>query len=202
MRKHPPPPALDPILSRRAEFRAFLVSRLGSEADADDILQNGLVKALRSASDVQDEQKLTAWFYQVLRNAMVDHIRSRRAREVRDDTWALDPTIPADEEVEKAACRCIEPLIDELKPREAELVRKVELENKPVADAARSAGISPNNASVTLHRARQKLRERLEAFCGECAGGACLDCDCADDKNLGRGDGGTAEPPGKKPLAP
>ena len=136
------------------------------------------MKALRSASEVKDEQKLTAWFYRVLRNAMVDHIRTRRAREVRDDTWATERALPADEEIKKTACRCIEPLIDELKPREAELVRKVELESTPVADAALSSGISPNNASVTLHRARKKLRQRLEAFCGECASGACLDCDC------------------------
>src|SRR5687768_10722778 len=98
MPERPEPPALDPILARRAEFRAFLVSRLGSEADADDVLQNGLMKALRNASEVKDEQKLTAWFYQVLRNAMVDHIRARRAREARDDTWAMDRAIPTDDE--------------------------------------------------------------------------------------------------------
>lgn len=174
-----PPPALDRLLSRRAEFRAFLVSRLGSEADADDVLQNGLIKALRSAASVEDGQKLIAWFYQVLRNAIVDHIRARRAKEARDDTWALSQVTLGDDETEKFACRCIEAFIPELKPREAELVRRIELANQPVADAARSAGISPGNASVTLHRARKKLRERLEAFCGECARGACLDCDCA-----------------------
>ena len=179
MSDRPEPPALDPILSRRGEFRAFLASRLGSEADADDVLQNGLVKALRSASDVRDEQKLTAWFYQVLRNAIVDHVRSRRARELRDDAWASSATVPHDDEMERVACRCVDALIGELKPTEAELVRRVELENEPVSDAARSTGVSPNNASVTLHRARKKLRERLEAFCGECATGACLDCDCA-----------------------
>ena len=175
-----PPSHLDPILARRQEFRAFLVSRLGSEADADDVLQTGLVKAMHSAAEVRDEQKLTAWFYQVLRNAIVDHMRSRHARELRDDAWALNQATAGDAEIEKAACRCVETLITELNPREAELVRRIELANEPVADAARVAGISANNASVTLHRARKKLRERLEAFCGECAGGACLDCDCAE----------------------
>lgn len=142
------------------------------------MLQNGLVKAMRNVSEVQDEQKLTAWFYQVLRNAMVDHIRSRRAREMRDDAWAVSETTLHDPEAEKAACHCVEALIEQLKPAEAELVRRVELESEPVADAARASGISPNNASVTLHRARKKLRERLEAFCGECASSACLDCNC------------------------
>src|SRR4051794_12979874 len=121
MSEGPQPPALDPILARRAEFRAFLVSRLGSEADADDVLQNGLIKALRSVSEVRDEQKLTAWFYQLLRNAIVDHIRTRRAREQRDDAWAASATSGHDEELEKVACGCVETLIDDLAPREAEL---------------------------------------------------------------------------------
>jgi RNA polymerase sigma-70 factor (ECF subfamily) len=179
MSEHPQFSTLDAIVARRAEFPAFLVSRLGSEADADDVLQNGLAKAVRNATELRDGEKVTAWFYQILRNAIVDHIRARRAKEVRDDAWAKNQTVLRDEETEKVACRCVDALIGELNPREAELVRRIELANEPVADAARVAGISPNNASVTLHRARKKLRERLEAFCGECAGGACLDCDCA-----------------------
>ena len=179
MAEHSSPPVLDLILSRQGEFRAFLVSRLGNAADADDVLQNGLIKALRNASELRDGQKVTAWFYQVLRNAIVDHIRSKRAREERDDAWATDQLVVPDDEIEKAACRCVETLIDELKPREAELLRKVELRNEAVSDAARSSGLSANNASVTLHRARKKLRERLQAFCGDCAAGACLDCTCA-----------------------
>jgi RNA polymerase sigma-70 factor (ECF subfamily) len=169
--------ALDAILSERAQFRAFLISRLGNEADADDVLQNALAKALRTASEVRDEQKIVAWFYQVLRNALADYTRERGARAVRDDAWAADRE-SQDEELEKVACRCVEALIHRLKPREAELVRRIELANEPVAEAARTVGISANNASVTLHRARKRLRESLEEFCGECSAGACLDCDC------------------------
>lgn len=180
------PSVLDALLARRAEFRGFLVSRLGSEADADDVLQNSLIKALRNGSDVRDEQKLTAWFYQVLRNAIVDHVRSRHSRALRDDAWATNQTAAADQEAERMACRCVDALIGDLKPREANLVRKVELENRSVAEAAKSSGISANNASVTLHRVRKKLRERLEAFCGECASGACLDCDCSSDRRTGK----------------
>jgi hypothetical protein len=42
--------------------------------------------------------------------------------------------------------------------------------------AAADLGITPNNASVTLHRARGELRTKLVEFCGDCA---CLDnCEC------------------------
>ena len=177
-----PATTIDPILARQAEFRAFLISRLGSEADSEDVLQNALMKALRSANELRDEEKVIAWFYQVLRNAIVDHVRSQQARKLRDDSWAANAATLQDNELEKLACRCVDTLIDDLNPREAELVRRIELGNEQVAEAAKSAGISPNNASVTLHRARKKLREGLEHFCGECSTGACLNCDCPPHK--------------------
>ncbi len=170
---------LEAIFAQRAQFRAFLVSRLGNEADADDVLQNGLVKAMRSAGDVSDEQKLTAWFYRLLQNALVDHVRSRSASARRDNAWAAEVLQP-DQAAIKTVCSCFEGLLVELKPRDAALVRRVELHGEPVADAAQALGMSAGNASVTLHRARAALRRRLEEFCGDCAKGACLDCDCAD----------------------
>lgn len=169
--------SLAPILAQRARFRAYLVARLGNEADADDVLQNGLVKAMRSAGGVSDAEKLTAWFYRLLRNALVDHVRSRSATAQRDAAWTVD--LGQTHEVsEKTVCACFEGLIEDLKPREAELVRRAELGGEAVTVVARSLGISPGNASVTLHRARAALRKRLEEFCGECAKGACRDCDC------------------------
>lgn len=170
---------LDPIFAQRARFRAYLVTRLGNEADADDVLQTGLAKAIRSAGALADGEKLTPWFFQLLRNTLIDHMRSRVARARRDDEWSINES-QTYEVVEKTVCDCFETLLDDLAPREAELIRRAELGDEAVTDVARSLGISPGNASVTLYRARMELRKRLEAFCGECAKRACLDCDCAD----------------------
>jgi RNA polymerase sigma factor (sigma-70 family) len=171
--------ALDPIIAQRARFRAYLVARLGNDADADDVLQNSLVKAIRSSGDVPAAEKLTAWFYRLLRNALVDHVRSRSARVRRDTSWTINEE-RAGEMSEKTLCACFEHMMNGLKPREAELVRRAELGDEALAEVARSLGISPGNASVALHRARLLLRKRLEEFCGECAQGACLDCDCPE----------------------
>lgn len=143
------------------------------------MLQNSLIKALESAGSVRDGDKLTAWFYQVLRNSIVDHVRSRNAAHNREDAWTQQASLENDSEATKNICHCFEALLPKLKPHEAELIRRVELENVSVADAAREFGLTPNNASVTLHRARKALREKLTTFCGDCANGACLDCDCS-----------------------
>jgi RNA polymerase sigma factor (sigma-70 family) len=165
------------LIERRAQFKAFLVSRLGNDADAEDVLQNGLVKALEHATELQDDTKLVPWFYQVLRRSIIDHVRSRHSAVARDQRWTEDMTALAPED-ERAICGCVNSLMDDLKPRQAALIRRVDLEGESVADAASLLGMTPNSASVALHRARAELRERLEDFCRDCAKGDCLNCDC------------------------
>jgi len=170
---------------QRHAFKAFLAARVGSEAEAEDLLQNGLLKALQRAGELQDDTKLTAWFYQLLRHAVIDHYRSRAAGRRRDDVLgatlaALGEDITtASPEWEPQLCGCLGSVVDTLKPRHAGLLRRVDLDGESVQVAAKALGITPNNASVTLHRARAELREKLRAFCGACADGACLDCNCA-----------------------
>ncbi len=165
------------LLAHRPAFKAFLVSRLGNPADADDVLQNGLIKALERSHELKDDEKVVAWFYRILRNAIVDHARSRTAATRRDHAWADDAaTLAGDPDAERQLCACFEKLLPGLKPAHAELLRRVELQGEPVAHAATALGLTPNHASVQLHRARAELRGKLIAFCGDCA---CLDdCGC------------------------
>lgn len=173
---------------QRDAFKAFLVARVGSEAEAEDILQNGLVQALHHADGVEDG-RLAAWFYRVLRNAIVDHYRARASGRRRHD--ALGEMIAALGEDIAAAprgwepqlCGCLAGVVETLKPQHAELLRRVDLNGESVQNAARALKLTPNNASVILHRARKELRVRLERFCGACAKGACLDCDCIPVEN-------------------
>lgn len=171
--------------AQRNAFKAFLIARVGNAAEAEDILQNGLLKAVQRAGELQDDAKLTAWFYQLLRNAIVDHYRTRGARRRRDDALGTlvaslgEEVAPAPKVWEAQLCGCLGSVVDTLKPQHAELLRRVDLNGESVQDAAKTLKMSPNNASVTLHRARKELRARLETFCGACAEGACLDCNCA-----------------------
>ncbi len=167
----------DALLAHRNVFKAFLASRVGNEADAEDLLQNGLVKAMERSGEIKDGEKAVAWFYQVLRNVLIDHARSRSAAAKRDDAWASETaTLADDHEAQRHICACFEKMLPGMKPTQAELIRRVELQGEPVAQVALALGMTANNASVTLHRARADLRAKLLDFCGDCA---CLDdCGC------------------------
>lgn len=169
------------LLARRAEFAGFLASRLGgNHADAEDLLQHGLARALAADDTLRDDTRLVPWFYQLLRNAAADHVRARRASAAREERWAADAAAlaPDPEESRRLLCACLEPLLRTLPPAQADLVRRCELGEEPLRSVAAALGLTPNVASAALHRARASLRAKLQTFCGDCARGACLDCDC------------------------
>jgi RNA polymerase sigma-70 factor (ECF subfamily) len=78
----------------------------------------------------------------------------------------------------RETCACLTRLMTTLKPEYAAILESVDLGGRPLAGAARDLGITSNNASVRLHRARRALRQRVQQSCGTCATHGCLDCDC------------------------
>ncbi len=173
------PEVLAALVANHRRFLAFVQRRVGSEVLAEELLQAAYVKTLEKGSALQDGEGAVAWFYRLLRNALVDHSRreaverralSREAREVSEE--GPDP------ELTQTVCACVHELLPTLKPEYAALVRQVDLEGRSVPDVAREAHITPNNAGVRLHRARQALKKQLERSCGTCAAHGCLDCSC------------------------
>ncbi|HLC42323.1 MAG TPA: sigma-70 family RNA polymerase sigma factor [Methylomirabilota bacterium] len=169
---------VEALLLSRAKLLSFLERRLNSREDAEDLLQTALLKVVSRSASLRSEEKLVPWFYRMLRNLIVDHYRQTAASERVKVAVQTDPALEMDEELFQATCACLHDVNAALKPEYAELIRRVELGGKPLHQVARHLGITSNNASVRLHRARQALREALQATCGACAEHHCLDCNC------------------------
>jgi RNA polymerase sigma-70 factor (ECF subfamily) len=166
------------LAGAKARFLGFLERRLGSRADAEDVLQAALVRVLEREAPLRDEERLVPWFYQVLRNLVVDHHRRRAARAAgAARAAALGPAVP-DDDLLREACACVGGVLAGLRPAHADLLRRLELAGEPPASAARALGISPGNLAVRLHRARRALRAELGRLCRTCADHGCLDCTC------------------------
>ena len=58
-----------------AQLRRFIASRVHTEADVDDILQEVFIKIHRGIDKLEDPSKLHAWIFQITRNAIADHYR-------------------------------------------------------------------------------------------------------------------------------
>jgi RNA polymerase sigma factor (sigma-70 family) len=165
------------LLASREKFLGYVQSKVSDLALAEDILQDSFLKALRKAPELRDEERLVAWFYRILNNAIIDVYRRRglesRHRAEVGDGWA--PSMEAEEV--SAVCECLYDLLPSLKPEYGEIIRS-ELAEEESGEAVSRLGISGGNLKVRRHRARQELRKRLEETCRMCAEHGCLDCAC------------------------
>ncbi|MBI2467838.1 MAG: sigma-70 family RNA polymerase sigma factor [Candidatus Rokubacteria bacterium] len=164
----------------RERFRRFLERRLGSRADAEDLLQAAFLKVLAWEDALRDEDRGVPWFYQLLRNLLADHHRERAARaRLATRLAAESPTsMTPDDALFRAVCACVRDVVGALRPSQAALLRRLEVEELPLRQAAAELGITPSTAAVRRHRARRALLEALRATCGACAEHHCVDCSC------------------------
>lgn len=175
------PVLVDTLVANHQRFLAFLEQRMGSHADAEDLLQDAFVKGLERGRQLDDPDSAVAWFYRLLRNALTDWYRHRGVEDRAHARFAAREDLvddPPDAELFDTVCRCALELAPTLKAEYAEALRRVELDGIAVKDYAIEAGISANNAAVRLHRAREALRTRVIEACDSCTEHGCLDCTC------------------------
>lgn len=167
------------LVAGHRDFLSFLERRVGSRALAEDLLQDAFVRGLPRLGGVAPEAAV-GWFYQVLRNAIIDQARrkgssasalEKLARELGDEAEPAPDT-------RDAICRCVGELARTLKPEYAEAIQAIEVSGQSLAEFAESTGITANNAAVRVHRAREALKKQVKACCGSCAEHGCVDCTC------------------------
>ena len=172
------------LLAEQSAFRAFLRKRLSDDALVEDLLQQSLVKAVERGHDLHNHDSAVSWFYRILRNAVVDYYRSHAADRRKVDglldelVTSGEDKMPGLDEVRPTLCACLVPLVNQLRPAYADLIRRVDLEGESLAAVARELNVTSSNLTVRLHRARQALRATLEKTCGVCTKHGCLNCTC------------------------
>ena len=165
------------LAANHVRFLRFLERRVGSRDLAEEILQDAFVRGLARADSIQASESAIAWFYRLLRNALVDHHRHMDSERRALEAAAREP-VDVDGELMNTVCDCVDGLLATLKPEYAQAIRRVDMEGASVGEFAVATGITAGNAAVRVHRARQALRKRVEQSCGTCAEHACLDCEC------------------------
>jgi RNA polymerase sigma-70 factor (ECF subfamily) len=149
-------------------------SILSNEADAADATQDALVSAWRQLPRLRDPKVFDSWLNRIVANAARMARRHRvRLREVQvqaagpgDETAVLDPRpdlharTQMDEMVDNEA---IGRAFDRLRPQDRMILVLHHVEERPVAEIARSLGIPVGTAKWRLHAARGALEKAMEA---------------------------------------
>jgi RNA polymerase sigma-70 factor (ECF subfamily) len=149
-------------------------SILANDADAADATQDALVSAWRQLPRLRDAAVFDGWLNRIVANASLMARRHRvRLREVSvrpvdTDAERSQPEPPQDlhartqmdEMVDNDA---IGRAFDRLRPQDRMILVLHHVEERPVAEIARSLGIPIGTAKWRLHAARNALEKAMEA---------------------------------------
>lgn len=177
----------DALAALRPDMLRFAQLQLRDRDTAEDMVQEAIESALRQASRFAGQSSLKTWVFAILRNRIVDHLRSARrtvpmSSLVEDgDDWqerlaamfdeggrwrdSARPHVWPDPEASMQSRQfwaVFEACLDHLPPNTARVFMMREFLGFDSGEICTQLGITAGNCHVILHRARLRLRGCLD----------------------------------------
>lgn len=153
---------------------------LGTEQDAEDVLQNTFLSALTHLSNFEGRSSVMTWLYRIAVNEALMILRRGRPEISMDDTESNDendvihPTqfvdwaaLPEDELMSDEGSHALDTAIQKLPENLRTVFLLRDIQELSIKDTAETLGITESNVKVRLLRARLSLREQLSYYYGE-----------------------------------
>ena len=135
---------------------------LRDEHEAEDVTQEAFMRYWKSSDSVRRPRE---WLMRVARNACLDRLR-KAGRWAGDDNEALlegrEDRGPAWHVQRDELASRLRRLLDTLPEPQRSLIVLFDIQGMNGNECARILDINPNQVKVYLHRARRRLREKLE----------------------------------------
>lgn len=147
------------------QLRAFILAKTGSPDDADDILQDVLLKTHRQLGSLRTQDKLKPWLFKIANHALIDFYRKRARHPAAKLESSMEVAIIDDDDVELELSQCVLPFIDALPEESAQLLRRIDIEGASQKAYAQALGISYPALKSRVQRARRQLRSVFERCC-------------------------------------
>lgn len=144
----------------------------GSATEAEDLMQEALLKAFKSLASFQEGTDAKAWLLAILRNTRIDRLRIE-AHRGKPASLEREPPAPAEPEPADGAWESPQEILNAFSDQEVieglqqlpEEIRwtllLVDVEQMPQRDAAELLGVPEGTIKSRAHRGRQMLRTAL-----------------------------------------
>ena len=150
------------------------LSRLVGEADAEDLTQSVMLKVGEGLREFRGDSSLSTWIYRIATNAALDRLRHKSIPTADDALLDADGgDVPPEAQIESTevtAVReemssCIREFIERLPENYKTVMLLSEMEGFTNHEIASILGVTLDTVKIRLHRAREKLRQELQAGC-------------------------------------
>ena len=169
--------ALERLLMRAQEVAwRFSTSVCGHASDAEDAMQEALIKTYRYVGRIREPHAFRPWLYRTVRNACLMGRRKKAGEPARLQSWddvlpgpegpmRLDPPHPGRNPEQlaynAALRRRLRRAMRGLPPQYRAVVFLREIEGLSTREVAQVMGMSEDNVKTRLHRARVQLQAAL-----------------------------------------
>jgi RNA polymerase sigma-70 factor (ECF subfamily) len=155
-------PFQDQVVALIPRLRAYAMSLSGSSAEADDIVQDALMRAWRFRDGYQMGTNLRAWLYRIVRNAFYTHVSKRRDTvEDVDGRWAATLSCKPDQEWRMQYVDMLRAL-QRLSPDARDALLLVVSSGMSYQEAADICGCAVGTMKSRVNRARARLAQIIE----------------------------------------
>lgn len=141
-------------------LRRFARVLTGNQADADDVVQASLEKAMVNLEQWQAGTRLDSWLFAIARNTWIDDRRRAANRLVHDDFEEMVGLVGEDGTAQaesRAIVREVRAAVDQLGPEQREVVALVMLEEYSYREAAEALDLPIGTVMSRLSRAKAAL---------------------------------------------
>ena len=155
-------PTFDRLVREHMDGALHFAIRLCGDANAaEDLMQDALLRAHRGWQSFRGESKFRTWLFQIIINCFRDRIgRVDRAGELPDAV--RDPASgPLAEAQSRELGEIVAAEVCRLAPRQREVLVLSAYEGMEHREIAAALAMTEQNVRVTLHLARERLKERL-----------------------------------------
>jgi RNA polymerase sigma-70 factor (ECF subfamily) len=162
-----------------AQAYAVAFRLTGNHADAWDLVQNAMLRVLKSYGTYDPTYKVEQWLARIIRNLYIDRLRAEARRredsldrvpaeERRSPAEVLPDPGPGPEDAASAASdgAAVHRALGELPVELRAAVALVDLEGYSYEDAAKALEIPASTLGVRVFRGRKLLKEKLAPVLG------------------------------------
>jgi RNA polymerase sigma factor (sigma-70 family) len=137
--------------------------------DAEEVAQDIFVKAYRSLADFRGNAKFSTWLYTIVYTTSVTFLRKKRMEtsSIDDENTFIqlesqDSGFRANQVEQKSKMAMLNEAINLLSPEDAQLITLFYKAEQSLEEISSILGAEPNTIKVRLHRARTRLKEKME----------------------------------------
>ena len=134
----------------------FAFTYMKNQHDAEDVVSESIVKALKSADNVKDVSKLKPWFFKIITNTALNSIK-RNNKVIPFDELDDKKTYEDDYNITN-----LSDLIESLPKEYLEVITLRYFEDMKIKDIADILSVNENTVKTRLYKALRILKEDVE----------------------------------------